>query len=281
MNSNKTNRGVTNSAKNALGTAWSSTRNGFNKMGRTYSGLSGTQKAILIVIVVVVVSLIIYWAYQAYQTSAHGDASNPILITTPVNAFDQDLAKKTFEVPDTTAGMQFSYSMWVYVADWDYKYGQMKQILVKGDPTTDLVAPGLWFYERTNSLHARISTFADVNEGCDISNIPLQKWVNIVYVLNNRTVDIYIDGKLERSCVLKGIPRLNNRPVRVCGTDAGQTEPGFNGQIAKLQFFSNALQPEDVYNIYTQGPFMSNSYKISSGKGGDSVSIHKQSGMSG
>ena len=280
MNTTRSNKGITNSAKNAMSTAWNSTRSGFNKVGRSYSGLSGGQKAILIIIILIVVSLIIYWAYQAYQTSAHGDAANPILIGAPVNAFNADLAKKTFDVPDTKSGMQFSYSMWLYIADWDYKYGQMKQILVKGDPTTDLVAPGLWFYERTNSLHARISTFADVNEGCDISNIPLQKWVHIVYVLNNRTTDIYVDGKLERSCVLKGVPRLNNRPVKVCGMDAGQTEPGFNGQIAKLQFYSTALMPEDVYTIYTQGPFLSSSYKVSLG-GSDGVNVTKQSGMSG
>ena len=31
--------------------------------------------------------------------------------------------------------------------------------------------PGLWLYPKTNNLYARMSTFADPSEGCDVKNI--------------------------------------------------------------------------------------------------------------
>ena len=41
---------------------------------------------------------------------------------------------------------------------------------------------------------------------CRISNFPLQSWVNIAVSVYNRAIDVYMDGKLQRSCVLAGTP---------------------------------------------------------------------------
>lgn len=85
---------------------------------------------------------------------------------------------------------------------------------------------------------------------------PLQKWVHIGYVLNNRTVDIYVDGKLERSCVLRGVPVLNEMPVQVA--DNG----GFYGQIAKMQYFTRPLEPNEIAELYSEGPYMPSKFNL-------------------
>ena len=87
-----------------------------------------------------------------------------------------------------------------------------------------------------------------------IYNIPLQKWVHIIYMLNTRT-DIYINGKLERSCVLKGVPNVNNAPLQVCQNGV------FYGQISRLQYFAKKINPNKIKQIYRQGPFGSTKYK--------------------
>ena len=170
-----------------------------------------------------------------------------VLLDSPTDAFD--LKDKSYPVKNSDEGLEFSYSVWIYVQDWTQGW---KNIFVKGTSgagSNSARAPGLWLYPDTNALHARINTFASPNEGCDIKNIPLQKWVHIAYVLNNRTVDIYIDGKLERSCVLRGVPKLNDEPVRVC--DNG----GFFGKISNLVYFRYAMKPDEVYKIYASGPY--------------------------
>jgi hypothetical protein len=167
------------------------------------------------------------------------------------------LKNNKFTVKNSELGLEFSYSVWIYIQDWTHGW---KNIFVKGSgspgsstsdepASSQLRAPGLWLYPDTNSLHARINTYASPNEGCDIKNIPLQKWVHIGYVLNNRTVDMYIDGKLERSCVLRGVPKLNDSELVVCDNN------GFFGKISNLVYYKYALKPEDIHNIYSNGPY--------------------------
>merc|ERR1712070_804360 len=38
---------------------------------------------------------------------------------------------------------------------------------------------------------------------CDIINIPLQRWVHLALVMHNKTLDVYLNGKLARSCTYK------------------------------------------------------------------------------
>ena len=196
---------------------------------------------LLIVLVVVIVILV--------NRAKKNKANVSVLMGAPADAFD--LKDKSFPVKNSDEGLEFSYSVWIYIQDWTRGW---KNIFVKGGKTdsagtNSARAPGLWLYPDTNALHARINTFASPNEGCDIKNIPLQKWVHIAYILNNRTVDIYIDGKLERSCVLRGVPKLNDEPVRVC--DNG----GYFGKISNLVYFRYAMKPDEVYKIYASGPY--------------------------
>ena len=79
------------------------------------------------------------------------------------------------------------------------------------------------------------TTSPDPVESCDIHNIPLQKWVCICYVLNNRSVDIYINGKLEK-CVLKGLPPLNNKEKLRFSVSGG-----FYGKLGRTQYFARPL----------------------------------------
>ena len=82
---------------------------------------------------------------------------------------------------------------------------------------------------------------------CDIVDIPLQRWVHIGVVLWNRSLDVYLNGKLSRSCALKGIPNINDGNLYV--TQNG----GFKGDMATLRYFNRALNASEVYDIYKQG----------------------------
>ncbi len=256
MNANKPiGKTYANRAGNAITTGYRTTRNSATHSYSRFRGSSTLVQIITVIIVIILLIILILWIKNLYDRAQYRSKESPFIITNPINAFKKNnkpVIKK--RVPYPVDGLAFTYSLWIYIADWNYNFGNWKNIFVKGDD--NMRAPGLWLYPKTNSLHARINTHADVNEGCDIKNIPLQKWVHIVYVLNNRTVDIYIDGKLERSCVLRGVPVLNNMPVQV-GYGGG-----FYGQIAKMQYFTRALLPSEVTEIYSEGPYVSKRYRI-------------------
>jgi hypothetical protein len=87
---------------------------------------------------------------------------------------------------------------------------------------------------------------------CDLDNIDLQKWVLLSIVLNNKTCDVYMDGKLARSCILPSFFRVNKLTAgsnaRFC--DYG----GFGGFISNVNFYNYALNPEQVWRYYMSGP---------------------------
>jgi hypothetical protein len=243
-----------------------------NSMKNATSYLKGSNKIVLALVgifIFFVVGMIVYWIYKAIQKSHQGNDMNPILVDGVIDASDPSNSKH-WSLPITSSpnspNLAFSLSFWIYVADWNYRFNSPKAIVVKGANGygTEDAAPGIWLARVTNRLVVATRTKGyDTNlEYCDVENIPLQKWVHITYILDNRVADIYINGKLERSCVLKAVPYLNSQDlflfppndpsVETGGITDNQT--GFWGQLSSLRYFSKALRPVDVARLYNEGP---------------------------
>ena len=247
----------------------------------TYQSTSTMGKIIFFIVVILFLAFLIYIIYAAIVSARDKADNSPVIVNDVIDAY---VARPGFKLPQVLEGMNQTFSTWIYVKDWNYKFGQYKNILWKGNPgnsgtlstsTTiaNVHAPSIWLYPLTNSLKVVTSTSVPEQvESCDIQNIPLMTWVHIVYVLNNRTVDLYINGKLERSCALRGIPTITNDPVYIT---SGTPQAGFYGKIGKTQYFTSALLPNDVANIYQQGPLGSTQYQVQFFKDGKFVSINK------
>ena len=83
---------------------------------------------------------------------------------------------------------------------------------------------------------------------CKVQNVPLQRWVNIIISLYGRTLDVYIDGKLVRTCLLPGVAKISQTaPVII--TPNG----GFSGWTANFQYWANSTSPQQAYDIYKNG----------------------------
>lgn len=92
-------------------------------------------------------------------------------------------------------------------------------------------------------LKQATSLFAGV-----VNNIALQTWVNITVNINNRSLDIYINGKLEQTYIIPGVPnQMDGTPILV------SQSPSFNGWTAQLQYYPYNLNPQSIWNIYQQG----------------------------
>lgn len=201
--------------------------------------------------------------YVIYITIRYINAknkANPVVVN---DVIDADVARPAFALPEVTMGLNQAFSTWIYIKDFNYKFGEYKNILWKGNPgsgSDSKHTPSLWLYPLTNSLKVVTSTQdSSAVESCDIPNIPLMTWVHICYVLNNRTVDIYINGKLERSCALRNLPVINDSSVYMT---MGSPNAGFYGKVGKTQYFTKSLLPTDVMTLYQQGPLGSTQYQI-------------------
>ena len=63
----------------------------------------------------------------------------------------------------------------------------------------------------------------------------------------NNNIDLYLDGKLVSSCVLKGFPLLKDQEIKI--TPNG----GFDGSISRLAFYNTSLTQEMAHYIYKNG----------------------------
>jgi hypothetical protein len=164
----------------------------------------------------------------------------------------QTVSSDDLESGDSSS-VNFAYSIWFYVDDWNYKYGQAKVIFGRLDqnkkpcpsvilaPTQNNVNVSMTVYPSSNSPN-------EIIHSCGVHNIPIQRWVNLIISVYNRSLDIYIDGKLVRTCMLPGVPKIDNS-ADVQVTPGG----GFSGYTTKLQYWDEAIDPQKAWNIYKLG----------------------------
>jgi hypothetical protein len=88
----------------------------------------------------------------------------------------------------------------------------------------------------------------DDNSCVTVENIPLQRWFHLAVVINNSSVEVYVDGKLYKTLVLQSNVKLNSG-----GLHSGLND-GYDGMINELRYFPHALRYIDVYNMYSRGP---------------------------
>jgi len=89
-----------------------------------------------------------------------------------------------------------------------------------------------------------------VETPCDIKEVPLQRWVCVTIVSSGRVLDIYMDGKLSRSCVLENVLRVPRGQLVLRLGENG----GFGGRYSSVQMWSQQLTPDVIYGIYQMGP---------------------------
>lgn len=152
----------------------------------------------------------------------------------------------------------YTYSTWFYVNDWNYRFGEEKTVLQRTD-TDGNPSPSIVFGAVENNITVSVScyptnqtdgtvTSTSIVHKCTIPNFPLQTWVNLIISLYGRTLDMYIDGKLVRTCVLPGVAKVNP-DADISITPGG----GFSGWTSNFEYWDTATNPQQAYNIYKTG----------------------------
>jgi len=195
--------------------------------------------AIGIVVVILVIIIIRYFWGSSNKLTGLQDAKNVTKI--PANTLS------------ASNSVNYAYSAWFYVDDWSYRYGEPKIILGRLDGDLE-PSPSIVLGAIENNLKIQTTVYSSdgATEGsthtCNVDNVPIQKWVNVIISLRGRTLDVYIDGKLVRTCVLPGVAKIaNNAPVYI--TPLG----GFSGFTSNVQYYGDSLNPQEAYNIYRSG----------------------------
>jgi Concanavalin A-like lectin/glucanases superfamily len=213
---------------------------------------------LIIGVVIVVIILYLIWSY--FFTSIQ-----------VIMSFQQGIEKSQSTVKGKSVAKSgknnYSFSLWTYISDWNVNYGEQKNILAISSATPSVGAPTYVFQLMFDSTRNDLLINVDFDGGhgtapeptqpisvCKVSNFPIQSWVNISVSVYNRAVDVYIDGKLVRTCPLMNVasPISAQSTIYIGGTSGG-TLLGFEGYIASVIYNPDVISPQDAWNIYARG----------------------------
>jgi len=209
---------------------------------------------LLTIFIFVLIIVLIYMVYKlmtnpSVTVSDLSDASKSIMIP----------ASKT--EPNSTGNNNYGYSVWLYVDAWRTSGQSLinKNIITR----TDGGAVPLFMMVLDNAQN-NLNVMIRGNEStpCTIRNVQLQKWINITMSVYGNTLDLYLDGKLVRTCIMQNMPASlsssddlfvgggynMDSTSRITPTD-GDLEGFISNVVYKPDYFS----PEEAWDIYSQG----------------------------
>jgi hypothetical protein len=186
-------------------------------------------------------------------------------------------------------GLEFTWNVWFYVDKLNPDPLSYQRIFSKGNEdsiTTGITpiltngvnkkivnaSPGLFLTQQENSgvlatstptttnktnvnLYFVVNTFknsesnTEYAESITIHNIPVKKWVCTTMRVQNKTVDIYINGVLTQRKTFTNLPRQN-----YYDTIIGDSNDGFSGFVSSLRYYGRALNYEEIQSVYGKGP---------------------------
>ena len=160
-------------------------------------------------------------------------------------------------IPANNLSGNFTYSMWIYVNDWNYRFGEEKVVLSRLN-LDNKPGPVISLDTMENNILISLSTYPSANSNSKtggsvtntytVKNFQLQKWVNVIVSVYGRTLDVYLDGKLVRTFVLPGVAKVS-AASNVKITPNG----GFDGATSSFQYWAHSTNPQQAYNIYRAG----------------------------
>ncbi len=180
------------------------------------------------------------------------DAKQLIVIPQDPNVNDSVTIPRSVNGP---SGIEFSWSVWIYINDLKYLSGQYRHIFHKGNDGINSTsglnfpnnAPGMYISPNSNELTIIMNTYDTINEEILIPGIPINKWVNVILRCKNTLLDVYINGTITKSVNLVGVPKQNYGDVYVA------MNGGFDGYISDLHYFSYALGTNEISHLSKKG----------------------------
>lgn len=148
-------------------------------------------------------------------------------------------------------GGDYGVQFWMYIKDWDYKFGEEKNILKRVSPDSGDVNPHISLHPSDNTLRVTVNVFPTGTGTdtftCAVENVPIQTWFSVSVTTFQRNLDVYLNGRLVKSCVLPGVPKAAVGDIIL--NDAG----GFSGSICNVHTYATMLRPEDTKSFFDAG----------------------------
>jgi hypothetical protein len=195
--------------------------------------------------------------------------NNVTISQDPANSNAVPLLRST----NQPTGIEFTWSVWLSITGVDASNGNYQHIFNKGNNIYDSHgiatinnAPGVYLSKKvdpnntgTTQTNAYLHIVMDTVDGAasqviDVDNIPLKKWFHLAIRMENKVMDVYVNGVISARSTFTSVPKQNFNDVYVC-----DSKLGFSGNLSNLRYYNHALNVFEVNNIVMWGPNTKNS----------------------
>ena len=185
--------------------------------------------------------VLIFVLYYFLNRSGTAVLSNKLDLSTPQTAVPID------KIPDPSS-RKYSYEMWMYV----FNFQGSNQYIISRASVADATKKNIGIRLDGSSPKLMLDYTAtatgtpSVQKSVSITdNFPLQTWAHIIVSVDDKYIDVYMNGKL-----IKSIQDANiDTPSPTAIIEYGVT----NCYLAKLSRTSMATDPQTAWNSYTAG----------------------------
>jgi hypothetical protein len=188
----------------------------------------------LAIVAVLAVVSAVAWLYFNTTTGA-GEAKEVVVVKGSQAGDIERTVRPTLPVSfNQPEGLTYSYTGWVLVKDFGKGYGKQRRIFSNDD------SPGLYIDSTSNSFVVAVKTFG-TTETILIPNVPAMKWIHVGIVVDQQSVDVYINGTLRQHHTLSQLPKQTT-PVVTTG-------PGWDGVLADLVYYPRTLRHTEIKKL--------------------------------
>ena len=192
---------------------------------------------VLIIIAVIAISVLLYYIDRIQYGNRNIVSTNSHYMIKK-----KSFGPKKYIFSKDKKGIASTLSFWVYVKDWNYKFMEYKNIVRKGK--LEVFMP-----PKNNFLVLEIPIIGGKKETITFKQVPLQKWLNVTVILDNRHADLWINGKLYISKYLDNVPDLDNSENFVCGDNKG-----FDGYLSRITTWDHIITKSVIVRMFKAGP---------------------------
>jgi hypothetical protein len=196
------------------------------------------------------------------QGTLNGNSAG-IVSQDPKNS-DSILIKRS---DNQTSGIEYTWSVWLHINELPID-NKFNHIFNKGDRLNKDSngvfmnnGPGLYLKKDSDNITGVLRVFMDTvvmketndttydeNTYVDIKNIPLKKWFNVTIRVQNKVLDVYVNGTISNRLIFNSVPKQNYYDINLCQNG------GFSGTMSNLRYFSYALSIFEINTIVLGGP---------------------------
>ena len=176
-------------------------------------------------------------------------------------------SKPIYRSNDANKGIEFTWSSWLKLDSVDGN-NDIKHIYNKGSEPLEFETgiddanyalkncPGVYVTNNSSGntlqLKIKIDTIGPTAAApITIKDLPIKRWFHLAIRLQNKIVDVYINGTITTRVPFTQVPDQNY----------GDTFIGYHtydGYVSNLRYFDNALSVFQISNIVMSGPDLSN-----------------------